>query len=324
MPGTFALESGSGLLLEDGSGLLLEAGVGGTTPGPIPPLAPNQMEIGAGGLTIGPGTAFQWVDSGPQWFTAAPVRTNDMDRQSANGTVAGFDFLGKHTATLQVSILGDSDSDLADKIDAWKAACTVRTDTLVQLRSSFLGRARVRYGRFRRGGDVDASMAAKGHTAIGSAQFETLDALTYGDAVNSSTTARRGPSTGITFPITFPINFGSALSTGGLTAVNGGNAPAPWVAVLVGPLANMFISHTESGRYLLLTANGGINLAPGEILVLDSRTHGVLMHGTANFGPRLAFESHWWDLAPGANTITLAAASGTGTVTVQWRDTWWS
>ncbi len=284
-------------------------------------LARNQVELRADtpdALVIGPATSYQWVREGPRWWASAQIRDFDEDRAGAHGVTPGRDLRGTHAATIQVQITAATQAELADRIDAWKAATAIESDELLAVRARLLDdETRVRFGRFRVGGEIDAKDGPRGHYAIGSAQFVTLDGLTYSDTEQAASTTRVLPGEGVELPAELPIEF-PASATGALSIVNAGTAPGFWRARLSAPLSQPVIEHLESGRRLALTANGGVNLTGGQFLDLDSRSRSVLLNGTADRRSQLAVPppERWAVLARGTNTFRLTATDGDGLLTV--------
>lgn len=293
-------------------------------------LTDGQVELRADtddALVVGPGTSYQFTTDWINWWTAPAVRTSDVERGGVDGLLYGRDLLGVHATPIVVQIIGDSAADLGDKIDAWKAACAVLADATVTVRANLLGRTRRRVGRFRVPGEIipRGKVTVGGHVANASCQFEAADPITYGDDETSASTTREVGGTGFTAPFTVPFSLG-ASTAGGLSITNAGNRAAPWTARLDGPLTYPEITHTQSGRrlYLSLDANGGVDLAAGQYLTIDSKARSVLLNGTADQRSRLTIDSQWWDLDPGQNDFLLRADAGTGTLTVTARDAWHS
>lgn len=289
-------------------------------------LEANQAEIRAGdaaALVVGPGTSYQWVAGGPRWWAAPELRTSDQERANTDGYVAGRDLLGRHVTTLQVTLLGDDQADLATKIAAWKQACARSSDSLVALRTSFLGQTRVRYGRFRIPGEVDAALALIGNVAVGSAQFEVLDARTYGDDEYQAMTGRELPGTGFSPPFEVPFTLGASVS-GFVDLVNAGDLATRWTARADGPFTNLEIRHTDLDRRLRLNANGGVDLAAGDWLDFSSDDESILLNGVADRRVHLSLDSRWFQLEPGSNDIQVVADAGGGTVTFTWRSAYTS
>jgi len=303
-------------------------------------LASGQLEIAPdtpNALVVGLGTNYTLPNSFVAWWSAPEVRTNDQARGSSDGYVPGLDLLGHKAFTLLVLILANTESEMGDRIDAFKAACAVTPASTVQVRSNLLGRTRTRFGRFRIPGDVQVDeWTIQGNepamdglcrrlVAKGSAQFVVLDGRTYSDAVHTAVTNRATPGSGFTPPFTPPFTLGS--STGGsVDCFNAGNAAVPWSARLDGPLTYPIISHLQSGQTLdlSLSANGGVDIPVGHWVDLSSATRTVLYDGVSDRSSNLTVDSSWWDLAPGDNTFNLAANAGNGTLTVAWRDGYYS
>lgn len=278
-------------------------------------------------LVVGPGTSYRFTIDWLNWWSAAPVRTSDVERGGVNGVLAGRDLLGAHSTIVQVQIIGDTADDLADKIDAWKAATQSSTDDFVTIRANLLGRTRRRIGRFRVPGEIitRGRVTTGGHVVNGSTQFVAFDGITYGDTQAQAITTRELPGAGFSVPFTPPFSL-AASSGGSVSIMNGGNRNAPWTARLDGPLQYPEIVHTQTGRrlFLALEANGGVDLQAGQWLELDSNARSVLLNGTADRRSNLTVDSTWWELLPGSNDFTLRADDGTGSLTITTRDAWLS
>lgn len=293
-------------------------------------LADGQVEIRADtddALVVGPGTAYRFTTDWISWWSAPAVRTADVERGGVDGILAGRDLLGAHATPLVVQIIADDAEDLGDKIDAWKAACAISTDSTVTVRANLLGRTRRRVGRFRVPGEIipRGRMTVGGFVANAACQFDALDPVTYGDEETSAVTTREVAGSGFTVGFTVPFSLGASTG-GGLSIWNNGNRSAPWTARLDGPLTYPEITHTQSGRrlYLSLDANGGVDLATGQYLIIDSAARSVMLNGTADQRSRLTIDSEWWSLDPGQNDFILRADAGGGTLTVTARDAWHS
>lgn len=290
-------------------------------------LSDGQAELRADdtdALVIGDGTIFAWHEDGPDWWSSTEIRTTDQPRSNANGSTPGRDLLGKHATILIVNVLADSEEAAGDAIDQWKAATAYAPYTLATVRLRALGRTRRRVGRFRKS-DANAALARKGFVVACSTLFEALDGRTYGDTLNTATTTRVSPGSGFVAPFTPPFTLG-ASTPGTATITNAGKASAPWTARLDGPLDGIVIEHLQSGRRLdlSLTANGGVTLGAGDFLELDSDARSVLFNGAADRRNVLTIDSSWWELDPGDNSFVLNANTGSGTLTVNARDVFYS
>ena len=135
------------------------------------------------------------------------------------------------------------------------------------------------------------------------------------DGTAHASTSRRAAS--------FPRSYGSAGTSGQLTAVNNGAAPAYPVLRLDGPVANPSVEQTNTGSILTLDAT----LQVGEYLLIDTRSRAVLLNGSAPRRSWVRAGSEWPLLMPGSNNFAyrgtaLPGAPGQSSLlTVTWRDT---
>ncbi|MFI1734048.1 phage distal tail protein [Streptomyces acidicola] len=117
--------------------------------------------------------------------------------------------------------------------------------------------------------------------------------------------------------------YGSAGTSGRVTAVNDGASPAYPVLRLDGPVANPTIEQINTGALLVLDAT----LQAGEFLLIDTRSRAVLLMGSAPRRSWVRAGSTWPLLQPGSNEIAyrgnaLPGAPGQQSLlTVTWRDT---
>jgi hypothetical protein len=118
-------------------------------------------------------------------------------------------------------------------------------------------------------------------------------------------------------------SYGSAGSSGRVTANNGGGSPAYPVLRLDGPVANPAVEQVNTGAILALDAT----LQEGEFLLIDTRSRAVLLMGTSPRRSWVRAGSTWPLLLPGSNEIAYrgsalpGAAGQTSLLTVTWRDT---
>jgi hypothetical protein len=63
----------------------------------------------------------------------------------------------------------------------------------------------------------------------------------------------------------------------------------------------------------------GLNLLPGQTLELDSQARTAKLNGTAD---RVPSTRDWFRLPPGDSQVQLTAASGSGSLSIDYRDAW--
>lgn len=283
----------------------------------------DQMQLR--NLVVGPETPYCWADEVPNWWGFDSLRTSDTQRTSTHGVRGGRDLLGAKTMTGQVLAQATDKDTLSGLIDAFMAAWAPSDDDIPVV-AMFLNQKRRRYGRPRRalpGPRLTTrfSRVAKFGSLI-TFQFDALDPFTYSDVEHSASTSLPVSGGGFAVPFTPPFTVPASASDGFLSAPNVGTAPAPWTARLDGPLFRPVLTHATSGRILHFTANGGLDIAAGDYVILDSQRKSVLYNGVGDRRLNLLLGQGWFDLAVGANSIGLAADTGSGSVTFYWRDTY--
>lgn len=269
-------------------------------------------------VMIGPGSKYRW-ETTPVLWGGATMRAHDSPFAAAHGVRGGRDLLGSSTKAGRVAILADDATDLRGCLDDLFAAWAPSDDDLAFV-GQRLGSKRRRYGRPRRAELVDDATTFE-HSALVAVMFEALDPFVYSDTENTAASTVPVLGAGLTPPLTPPLTIG-ASSGGALTAANAGTVDAPWTGRLDGPLTNPIITHVEQARTLDLDANGGLELGASDFLLIDSRDRSLLLNGSADRRINLDLGSVWFDLDPGTNTILFNADSGTGALTITWRDTW--
>jgi hypothetical protein len=99
------------------------------------------------------------------------------------------------------------------------------------------------------------------------------------------------------------------------TATNTGNFKASPVLTVTGAAAGpIVIANTTAGKTVTITTS----VPGGQALVVDFRARTILLNGVNRYD-LVAATPQWFDIAPGANTITY---SGGGTPVLSWFDSW--
>ncbi|MFJ1698191.1 phage distal tail protein [Streptomyces sp. NPDC088252] len=160
---------------------------------------------------------------------------------------------------------------------------------------------------------ADAALAQVGGTAL-TTYFDGSTGGIWEGIPNASVSSR---------PTGANRTYGSAGTSGRLTAVNGGASPAYPVLRVDGPVANPSIEQVTTGGGLTLDAT----IQAGEYLIIDTRTRAVLLMGSSPRRSWVRAGSTWPLLQPGSNELAyrgsaLPGAPGQSSLlTVTWRDT---
>lgn len=271
--------------------------------------------IAFNGITIGNGTSLP-IMGATGLEDMPPIRSGDLTRGGTHGETPGLDLSAGRDVAVDVVVLDSGVGDYFTNIERLKLMTSVLA-TEVPLTFQLPGRnprtlnARCRARSLPVAGDYQYRYGRA------SLLWHATDPRIYDAAWSATTIGLPSASTGLTFPAAAPFVFGSAGTGGTLVAVNAGNFPAPWLAQIAGPVTNPSISHDGLG--LAVTWNGTV--LAGETLVIDSLAKSVLLNGTAS---RYSLTvAQWFDLdANGSTTVRFNAASGTGTLTFNYRSTW--
>ncbi|MFD4572104.1 hypothetical protein ACFWNK_01765 [Streptomyces sp. NPDC058417] len=280
-----------------------------------------QQRIGRiqwGDLTFGPGS--QYAVSAVEGVDDLPdVRAEDMARPSEHGEYTGPDFTGPRTVQIKLGLRGESPDGLRALSLALRGATQPQAQPapLQFLDWDMLVWAKVR----KRSIPYDAEhLWSIGDAAI---EWYCADPYLYGLTEQSASTTTYSPSAGRTYPMTHPRSYGSAGTSGRLTAINGGAAPAYPVLRVDGPVANPAIEQTTTGALLVIDAT----LQAGEYLTIDTRSRAVLLMGSTPRRSWVRAGSVWPLLQPGPNEIAYRGSALAGSpgqqslLTVTWRDT---
>jgi hypothetical protein len=133
----------------------------------------------------------------------------------------------------------------------------------------------------------------------------------------ASTGLPSASSSGIAFPIAFPIDFGPGQAGGTIVLTNSGNTPTWPIFEITGPVTGPVITDTETGRAIRF--NTGFEIVTGQTLRIDSDL------GTVSIGPvsrrnELA-AADWFPIPAGTSRqIRFTATAGTGQLTGYARD----
>lgn len=129
------------------------------------------------------------------------------------------------------------------------------------------------------------------------------DPRKYGPTLTASTGLPHS-SGGLTWPVTWPIEWSGVSDSGTLSIDNPGNADAPLVLRIDGPVTAPKIRHVASGAELVLASNYA--LPAGSFLTVDMEARTVLEGGTASRNGWITSRG-WFQLDKGANDLIFSA-----------------
>lgn len=242
------------------------------------------------------------------------MRGANIERARSHGALLGPQYAGEVSITIQFRIVGSA--YIPEQIAALERMTALRQDEQ-PLAWDFGAGPRMRYCRVTRRSLPIDPMRHRGGTAAATVQWVATDPRIYGTTQRQAFTGPGMTIGGHGFPHGFPHGFGIATS-GTVAVTNDGNTAAPWSATLTGPLTSPRLRLLDLDGELALS---GFELAEGQTLELDSLNRTVLLDGTASRYGSLTSRD-WFDIPAGGATIGFSASSGTGTLSMAWRDTW--
>jgi len=149
------------------------------------------------------------------------------------------------------------------------------------------------------------------------ARFIATKPFIYDDAETLIVSGALEPSSsGLTCPLTWPLNWGDAAAAS-FFATKEGNYEAEWRAVITGPVVDPTFVNVSTGQELGFE----IAVAEGDYIEIGSGARTALLNGTASRRSSLT-RSDWFTLAPGSNELSYRAASGASSISVTFRSTW--
>jgi len=257
-----------------------------------------------------------WVTKEEGWSTSPPLRLSLVDRPERDGAFDSPSYRSPRVITLEGSAVAP---DRSAKEHAKDRLAAVLNDggvlrPLVVTEPHVTRRLLVRLSAEtkisdRKNGVFDFSL-----------QLTAPDPLRYSAALNAASCPLPTSSGGVTFPLSFPLDFGEGSSGGRLQLDNRGTAPSWPVWRIAGPCTDPVVINPETGEQLAF----GLTVQAGEVLVVDSDARTVLLQGTASRRSFLLPDSEWFPLRPGSNRIGFRAAQteSAARLTAEWRDAW--
>lgn len=254
------------------------------------------------GLAIGAGTDYDLLEV--RNLLGYLARSDSTDRFGRHGATAGRHYANMKEPQFEGQFKVASDTDFQTKRQALAAAFGIRVAPInsLDLVTMLPGPTSLKIsGKMRpRGLEVPMNRQHALKYAPFLIRMEMVDPILY--ALVSSTQIFTVPT-----------------DTRVLT--NDGNAPAVWTATLVGPAENPILTNNDTGQILSFSS---LTLTTGETLTYDSSDSSVKVNGVS-VSSTFSTGFQWWDLDPGANSISFAATqAGSSSFSITWRDAYWS
>lgn len=276
------------------------------------------------GLLLGSSTEFHVVSvNGLIGYPA--LRSGTVPRFGNHGGVAGRHYLPHREFILKLDYVASDDSTFGEYRRQVMSAFQPRVTPDQVLPFCFWhpgdqGKMLIQARPVDFGGDVDRRFAL-GFPEV-PIRFEAADPLHYSVQEFQTSVALTPDTTGLVFPLDFPLNFGAGVSNQ-VTLTNNGTAPATWSCTITGQVEGPRLEKVGSGEELNFP---DLDIASGDTLVLSEANRTVLYNGTASRRGELTPFSKWFKLDPQTTTTiryTNNGSSSGSVATFTWRYAYW-
>ena len=272
------------------------------------------------GLSFGLATKFH-ISSIAGLDDLPAIRAADAPRAGDHGSWAGIDYMDGRSIDITFAVIADDSNDLAVQMALLETAFVPQATELPLLLYGSTRLVNVRPRRFI--APYDATYLRKSCEV--SVQLFATDPRVYDANLQQVVLGLPTASGGMTFNAAFNLGFGSA-GTGGTAAVtNAGTFASRPVLVITGPCDTPIVQNVTQNKKVSFN----LTLAAGDTLTVDTDAKSVLLLVSGSTIPAsrrsaLGAGSQWFDLAPGASTITYQANTyqAASSLTIQFRSAW--
>jgi hypothetical protein len=286
-----------------------------------------QIQLGpdSSGLLLGAGTPYDVIEL-DGWDDMPGLSTTDVDRPAQPGAWAGAMYPQPRVLNLTLVVSGTvngigtpSSAQYAANVAALRKATNPGADTtaespfVVQLAGTQL-QANVRCQQ--RVMPITQGYASPGLDRA-TLQLVATDPRRYAPTVQSASCGLASTSGGLTYPITYPLTWGTTTS-GSLTINNGGDVATPPTLTITGPGTTPAIIRQDTGQVLQFD----LTLGSTDVLVVNTLDGSMTLNGSSIYvlDPASASIASFV-MQPGMTTVGLRVASGTGTtLTATWQN----
>jgi hypothetical protein len=175
----------------------------------------------------------------------------------------------------------------------------------------------------RRSGKVLAEYVTD-RTATWSVMVTAADPRRYSTTLQSGTTGLPTTTGGLTFPAAFPLAFSATTVSGQINATNSGSMDTRPVLTIAGPVVAPVVSALYPDGSVRQLAYS-LDLASGDVLVIDTDAHTVVLNGGVS-RRRFMTVASGWPTIPAGSAVNYQFQSSTYSalpmLTATWRSAW--
>jgi hypothetical protein len=245
------------------------------------------------------------------------VRLDQYNRPGTHGMTVAHNLYGGRTITLDGTIRGADRTTFMANRAALEAAVSLRLDSVNVPIARTLFLVDLDFSLYQVNVVTKSFQCELTSPTMGKWQLQ-LEATDYTleSQTLTSVTSFLPQSGGVTYAVTYPVQFGGS-SGGSVTASNSGNAPAFPLVTLYGPMINPVIANDSTGESIRLN----LTLVAGDVVAVDMKKRLIVQGGTTNRMGAFISGSKFWAILPGLNNLRVGAdAYDVGYATFSYRE----
>jgi hypothetical protein len=258
-----------------------------------------------------------WFLQGLEGWDSPEIRAEFQDRESDHGSWASPVYLGSRPITLTGTIEAQSRAALQVAMEQLYTAAGLGDTTLTVWEDT------PKQATVRRSGKL-LTQYVSDRVSTYSVLVTAADPRRYSTTLQTGTTGLPSTTGGLTFPVTFPITFSATTVSGQIVATNVGTIETRPVLTITGPV----VAPTVAGLY----PDGSVrqliysqDLQSGDVLVIDTDSHAVILNGGVSRRRFLTVPSGWPTISAGGSVnyqFQSSTYNATAMLTAAWRSAW--
>ncbi|MGW2485182.1 phage distal tail protein [Streptomyces sp. NPDC001571] len=287
---------------------------------------PGHVQFGE--LLLGPGTAYGW-QSLTGWEDSPALDSGTVNRADGHGAYPGRLLAQPRTITLDGIVVRAEPGEMSRTVRALSAATALSDDEIplvIRLDSAppLLSWARC----LRRAVPVGTGGYRIGIVQGAALQWEATDPRRYSldERHIEARLPQAEPGLDWTNTLVWPLDWGPPGATGGLLALNAGDAPAHPVITFRGPVERPSLTNINTGDAI----EYDLALADGDELAVDTANGTVTLNGSASrlyTATARSVPEQVFTLPPGATDLAFRAAPGSSdpraSAVLRYRSAYW-
>jgi hypothetical protein len=282
-------------------------------------------QIEWGGVLLGSGTPYRWSgddDALTGWEDTPGLDRGNVARPARHGSWAGRNYSQERIITWKSIVSTPVLADFGPAVTALRRATPIVDDDFdspLVIRTKG-GETHLVYGRINNRALPNNKYAGIGRGKA-TLQWTCADPLRYSVTEHSAAIPQPTAGSGLTYPLTYPLDYGTAGESGSRIVTNAGDARAFPTIAIAGPCATPSVTLVGSG----LTIELDLAIAASETVLIDTNAGTVTLAGADRLFALTgrAVPPELFQLPPDADSeIAFRAATfyGGASATITWRD----